>query len=155
MSRTPTPTEIMSAYITALRDEATFDDYVVRRGPLQALRLGARQAGVILVELAGMDGAEESRGSGNVWTHDWALQVTLAVPDQYDDPDAAETARLTLLEAWLDWQGAIEQRSLATAKTGRIRSLECVLLSWPAETEQIYRAVIARVVYTSYNRRSE
>lgn len=142
----PLPSEIIADYLTALRAATEFSGVSIRRGPIQALRLGAHTAAIV-VELGELVGGEESRGSGNTWTHTWALAVTLLVPDDPDDPDAAEDARLDLLDTWLEWQGELQQRCMAAAKVGVITKVSPLLVTVTADTEQLYRAVECTVTY--------
>ena len=141
----PSPSEIFAAYVDALTTQfgATCS---IRRGPIQALRLGTKSAAIVC-ELGEMVDGEQSRGSGNTWTHNWALNVTLLVPDDPDDPDAAEDARLALLDDWLDWQGELAQRCMVLAKVGRVTRCAPLLVTVVADTEQVYRAVECTVTY--------
>jgi len=71
---------------------------IFRVGPVQSVRLDGTEDALVIVSFTGLEGGERSAGSGNNWFHNPGFEVLLAVPDDEDDPETADTNLLALLD---------------------------------------------------------
>lgn len=135
------PSDVVNAIIELLRDEAEapLSAALIRRGPQRSLRLGERTCAV-LVGLQRMAGGERSAGSGNNWWHVWQVNVTLLVPDNHLDPQAAEALREALLEQVLDLLHDNRAPALGVRRWNAV-SAECFVGRVFENDQQIYRGV--------------
>ncbi len=147
-----TPKDFVDAFLTALRaDTGTMlSTAIFRKGPQRALRLAGTETAIVFVAVSGMEGGEQSAGSGNNWWHEWRLECTLMVPDDEADPEGAEDARLDLLDEFGEFLHA--NRTIGGAKVGHMSSAELQFGTLFENTTQVFRA--ARVVVTYRTLRS-
>ena len=138
-----------AAFLAALRAWTVepLASAVIRVGPCHSLRLTSTQTALVIVTWLGMPGGETSAGSGNNWKRRYNYEVLLAVPDDEDDPDAADDALIDLFDQFEDFMHEITTRSLAGARVGHIVSAPTVVLPLFENTEQLFRAIPCEINY--------
>ena len=118
----------------------------VRKGPIHTLRLGSGITCGVVVSLEGLDGGEQSAGTGNHWWHDWTLNVLLIVPDNESDPGAAEDIRCELLDDFMAFVHS-DRCLVGGVKKGFVSGATFSMASLSAEEQQVWRAVECKVTY--------
>jgi hypothetical protein len=138
-----------TAFLAALRawPVEPLASAVVRVGPCHSLRLTTGQTALVIVTWLGMPAGETSAGSGNNWKRRYQYEVLLAVPDNEDDPDAADDALINLFDEFEDFMHDIGTRSLAGIRVGHITAAPVVIVPLFENTEQLFRCVVCDVSY--------
>ena len=136
-----------AAFLAALRAWTVepLASAVIRVGPCHSLRLTSTQTAIVIVTWLGMPGGETSAGSGNNWKRRYNYEVLLAVPDDEDDPDAADDALIALFNEFEDFMHA--NRSLASVRVGHIAAAPTVIVPLFENTEQLFRAIPCEINY--------
>lgn len=145
-----TPKAILNEYLAQLRAWTTepLKSCVFRKGPQRVIKLAGTETGFCIVALRELVGGEDSAGSGNNWWHNWQFAVLLAVPDDEEDPEASEDARLDLIEQFGQFQHQIAARTLfGGAKVGRISSCTLGIGAYFENTTQVFRYAEITVDY--------
>ncbi len=135
------PGEFRAALLAGLRAWTTepLKSAVCRVGPLRSVRLAGTEPALVIVSFTGLEGGERSAGSGNNWYQEPSFEVLLAVPDDEDDPETADSTLLALLKEWCLFLQA--NRSLAGTRVVHMQAAPVFVGALFENSSQVFRLI--------------
>lgn len=117
---------------------------VMRRGPQHGATLGGASA-LVLVGMRRL--SEPGGGIGNHWWTECEIAVSILVPDDPEDPKAAEDLRFELVEEFGKFMQANRNLGTVGVQAGHIVSCDFFAEAFLGDTEQVFRGADFTVAY--------